>query len=135
MPVAISFTVETDGRLPTGQTLRSAVEEVDDATTGYAAYFGINCAHPSHFEHVLDEGGGWLERVRALRANASRRSHAELNESPDLDAGDPPALAQDYARLTRRLHRLNVMGGCCGTDDRHVELIAEACLPLFRMTT
>ncbi|HXG72200.1 MAG TPA: homocysteine S-methyltransferase family protein [Gemmatimonadaceae bacterium] len=131
MPVAISFTVETDGNLPTGQTLKAAIEQVDDATSGYPCYYMINCAHPAHFEHVLAEGGLWLERIRGLRANASSKSHAELNESPELDVGNPVELGSQYARLKTRLPRLNVMGGCCGTDHRHVEQIAEACSPLF----
>ena len=131
MPVAIAFTVETDGRLPTGQSLRSAIEQVDGETSGYAAYFALNCAHPSHFEHVLTEGGAWLERIRALRANASTKSHAELNESVTLDPGDPVELGKDYARIKQRLPQLTVMGGCCGSDHRHVTCIAESCLPLF----
>ena len=135
MPVAISFTVETDGNLPTGQTLRSAVEQVDDATSGYPSYYMINCAHPTHFEHVLTDGGAWLERIAGLRANASRKSHAELNESPDLDAGNPVELGTEYLKLVQRLSRLNVMGGCCGTDHRHVEQIAKACSPLFGAVT
>ena len=135
MPVAISFTVETDGNLPTGQTLKAAIEQVDDATSGYPCYYMINCAHPAHFEHALAEGGLWLDRIRGLRANASRKSHAELNESPELDVGNPVELGSQYARLKTRLPRLNVMGGCCGTDHRHVEQIAEACSPLFRAAT
>lgn len=131
MPVAIAFTVETDGRLPTGDTLKSAIEEVDDATGNYAAYYMINCAHPTHFQDAVSSDDAWLERIRGVRANASRRSHAELNDSPDLDAGDPYELGADYARLMRSLTRLNVMGGCCGTDHRHIEQIAEACVPLF----
>ncbi|OGT59769.1 MAG: homocysteine methyltransferase [Gammaproteobacteria bacterium RIFCSPHIGHO2_12_FULL_63_22] len=132
LPVAISFTVETDGHLPTGQSLRSAITEVDEATDAYPSYYMINCAHPSHFEHALDDGGAWLDRIHGLRANASRKSHAELNESVDLDIGDPAELGAEYAMLTRRMPRLNVMGGCCGTDHRHVESIAAACAPLFR---
>lgn len=132
MPVAVSFTVETDGDLPAGQTLKSAIEQVDEATCGYPCYYMINCAHPTHFEHVLDEGGEWLERIRGLRANASRRSHAEMSASPDLDSGDPVEFGKQYAQLAKRLTRLNVMGGCCGTDHHHVEQIAERCSPLFR---
>ena len=134
MPVAISFTVETDGNLPTGQTLQSAIKQVDAATRDYPVYFMINCAHPTHFEHVLAEGGSWLDRIRGIRANASCRSHAELNEAPDLDDGNPVELGKQYARIKRRLPQLNVMGGCCGTDHRHVEQIAQACLPLFVST-
>ena len=132
MPAVISFTVETDGRLPTGDTLQAAIERVDAATAAYPAYYMINCAHPSHFERVLDEKQPWTQRVRGLRANASRQSHAELNEATTLDIGDPAELGREYAELKRRLQRLNVMGGCCGTDHRHVEQIATACVPLFR---
>ena len=133
MPVVISFTVETDGRLPTGQALGDAITAVDGATDAYPAYYMINCAHPTHFDHGLRGDEPWAARIRGLRANASRMSHAELNEAPALDAGDPATLGREYAALrARQLRHLNVMGGCCGTDDRHVEAIAEACLPGFR---
>ena len=126
MPVAISFTVETDGNLPTGESLASAIDHIDEVTLAYPAYYMINCAHPTHFQHILG-AGEWRQRIRGLRANASSRSHAELNEAPDLDAGNPEELATQYAELRHSLTRLNVMGGCCGTDHRHVERIAEAC--------
>lgn len=133
LPVVISLTVETDGRLPTGQSLGDAIEQVDAATTGYPSYFMINCAHPSHFTRVVDVAQPWKNRIRGLRANASRMSHAELNEALELDAGDPEALGQEYAALKScQLKYLNVFGGCCGTDHRHVDQIALACLPLFR---
>lgn len=136
MPVVISFTVETDGRLPTGQSLGDAIKQVDDATSGYPAYFMINCAHPSHFDKVVDGDEPWVARIRGLRANASRMSHAELNEATELDAGAPPELGQEYAWLRKRqLRHLNVMGGCCGTDHRHIEHITLACLPLFGKAT
>ena len=132
MPVALSFTVETDGRLPTGQTLEDAIEEVERSTSRYPLYYMINCAHPTHFDGVLKRGPRWVDRVKGLRANASRMSHAELNEAPALDVGNPKELGQEYAELKRRLPQLNVMGGCCGTDHRHIEQIAEACVRLFR---
>ena len=131
LPVALSFTVETDGNLPTGQTLEDAIAQVESASARYPSYYAINCAHPDHFAPALAKGGACVERIRGLRANASRMSHAELNESPTLDAGDPAELGRQYAELKRRLPRLNVMGGCCGTDHRHVEQIAAACAPLF----
>ena len=109
--------------------------QVDNATSGYPCYYMINCAHPTHFEHVLAEGEPFVERIRGLRANASRKSHAELNDSPDLDVGSPAELGLQYADLKRRLRQLNVMGGCCGTDHRHIDQIAEACVPLFRVST
>ena len=132
LPVAISFTVETDGRLPTGQPLKEAIEQVDSATASYPAYYMVNCAHPDHFEDVLVPGSRWVQRIRGLRANASRKSHAELNEATALDSGDPEELGAQYAQLRQRLPHINVMGGCCGTDHRHVEQIAKACKPLFR---
>jgi homocysteine S-methyltransferase len=132
VPVAISFTVETDGKLPTGQTLREAIEQVDAATSRYPSYYMINCAHPTHFEQVLEERESWTRRIQGLRTNASRKSHAELNESPELDIGNPVELGVEHAQLKKRFRDLNVMGGCCGTDHRHVEQIAKACLPLFQ---
>jgi S-methylmethionine-dependent homocysteine/selenocysteine methylase len=125
IPAVVSFTVETDGRLPDGTGLREAVERVDEETGGAAAYYMINCAHPTHFEGVLD-GGDWLVRVRGVRANASRMSHAELDESEALDDGDPLELAADYERLRGHFPSLNVVGGCCGTDERHVEAVCAA---------
>jgi homocysteine S-methyltransferase len=131
MPVVISFTTETDGRLPSGETMREAIEKTDDATSGAPAYYMINCAHPTHFVDALEKGEAWIKRLRGLRANASIRSHAELDNSPDLDAGDPLDLGRRYASLRGALGtRFNIMGGCCGTDHRHVTAIAEACLPL-----
>lgn len=136
MPVVISFTVETDGNLPTGQPLADAIRQVDDATSGYPAYFMLNCAHPSHFDHVMRGDEPWVARIRGLRANASIMSHAELNEASGLDAGNPIELGQKYAALRmHKLKQLNVMGGCCGTDHRHVEQIAIACLPTLRGST
>jgi homocysteine S-methyltransferase len=128
MPVAISFTLETDGRLPTGQTLKEAIAAVDRATGGAPAYFMINCAHPTHFSEVLGRDEPWIERIRGLRANASKRSHAELDASTDLDAGNPAELGRDYRSLLRMHPQINVLGGCCGTDHRHVEAIAGACV-------
>jgi homocysteine S-methyltransferase len=130
MPVAISFTLETDGRLPSGQDLGEAIMAVDAATGNAPAYYMINCAHPSHFADALAADAPWLARLKGLRANASKRSHAELDAAPDLDAGNPVELGEDYAALRKRLgHRLNVLGGCCGTDHRHVAAIAFSCVP------
>ncbi len=126
MPVAISFTVETDGRLPSGQALGAAIEQVDVRTGSAPAYYMINCAHPAHFDSVLDAGEPWQERIRGLRANASTKSHAELDEATELDPGDPTDLAARYAALGSKLPQLNVLGGCCGTDHRHVREIAQA---------
>jgi S-methylmethionine-dependent homocysteine/selenocysteine methylase len=129
LPVVVSFTVETDGRLPSGQTLGEAIEHVDAETDGAAAYFMLNCAHPTHFAGVLEADAPWIERLRGIRANASRLSHAELNEAETLDDGDPAELAAAYRELSERLPALRVFGGCCGTDHRHVEAIAGAVTP------
>lgn len=127
LPCVVSFTVETDGHLPSGESLAEAIEALD-AEPEPPAYFQINCAHPSHFERVLAAPGPWRERVRALRANASARSHAELDEATELDIGDPADLSERYVRLRAPLPRLNVLGGCCGTDARHLRAIRDAWL-------
>jgi S-methylmethionine-dependent homocysteine/selenocysteine methylase len=128
MPVAISFTVETDGNLPAGETLQDAIARVDDATGGAPAYYMINCAHPRHFEGALAAGESWTERIRGVRANASTKSHAELNESAELDEGDPVDFGRQHRALFGKLQHLSVFGGCCGTDHRHVEAICQACI-------
>ena len=127
LPSVASFTVETDGRLPNGAALRDAVEEVDRETDGAALGFMVNCAHPTHLAAAFPDGD-WLGRIIGLRANASTRSHAELDAAEDLDDGDPDDLADHYRRLLGTLPALDVLGGCCGTDDRHVDAIANACL-------
>ena len=126
IPVVISFTVETDGRLPSGQALGDAIGQVDAETGGSVAYYMVNCAHPSHFEQVLADGGDWLERIAGLRANASKLSHAELDEAEELDEGDPDALGAGYVALRAHLPNANVLGGCCGTDERDVAAVAAA---------
>lgn len=126
-PAVISLTVETDGRLPTGESLGEAIERVDAATDAAPAYYMLNCAHPAHFEAELLSGAAWVARVRGLRANASTKSHAELNDSTELDIGDPRDLGERFRALRQRLGRLTILGGCCGTDLRHLEAIAAAC--------
>lgn len=130
MPVVISFTVETDGKLPTGQSLKDAVEQVDLVTNFAPAYYMINCAHPTHFASQLTASEPWVTRIRGIRANASTKSHLELNESTELDDGNPEELGSQYRELRNVLRHVNVLGGCCGTDHRHVEAICKACLSL-----
>ncbi|TLX12887.1 homocysteine S-methyltransferase family protein [Rhizobium sp. MHM7A] len=129
MPCAISFTLETDGRLVTGRSIQEAIETTDAATGGAAAYYMINCAHPTHFESALDPSSTWAKRIFGIRANASTMSHAQLDNSETLDAGDPDDLGRRYRKLLDRMPELRVLGGCCGTDHRHVAAICEACLP------
>ncbi len=124
IPVAIAFTVETDGRLPTGMPLKEAIETVDDATDGGAAYFLINCAHPDHFSGVLADER-WMKRLRGVVVNASRCSHAELDESEELDDGDPEELGELVGSLRKKFSHFTVVGGCCGTDMRHLRRIVE----------
>lgn len=126
VPVVLSFTLETDGRLPSGVSLADAIAETDELTGEAPLHYMLNCAHPTHFEHVLDGSAPWASRIGGLRANASRLSHAELDEMVELDAGDPADLAERYVALRAALPALRVIGGCCGTDDRHVAAIATA---------
>ena len=129
LPAAIGFTVETDGRLPDGTPLGDAITAVDAATDAGAAYFVVNCAHPTHLEPALATDAPWRERILGVRPNASTRSHAELDEATDLDDGDPADLGRRTVALRERLPCLTVLGGCCGTDLRHVEAIAGAWPP------
>jgi homocysteine S-methyltransferase len=126
IPAIVSFTVETDGRLPDGSTLGDAIEAVDAGTDNQIEGFMVNCAHPTHFDHVLQHGGAWRERITGLRANASRMSHDELDAAEELDAGDPEDLARRYVVVSEYLPWLTTLGGCCGTDRRHVAAIASA---------
>lgn len=125
IPVVISFTVETDGRLPSGQPLGEAITQVDTETGAGPAYYMINCAHPSHFREVLTDDQDWLGRIKAVRSNASKKSHAELDEAEELDRGDLSEFGQSNAELIRLLPNLHIFGGCCGTDHHHVEEICK----------
>ena len=129
MPVVISFTVETDGVLPSGQPLGEAIEAVDEATSRYPAYYMVNCAHPTHFRHLLDGSPAWSTRLGGVRANASTLSHAELDEAETLDNGDPIELAEQYLQLRSLVPNLRVLGGCCGTDHRHIDAISRKTSP------
>jgi S-methylmethionine-dependent homocysteine/selenocysteine methylase len=131
LPVVISFTVETDGRLPSGESLQNAIERTDKETNRYAAHYMINCAHPRHFLHTLRAKDNWKKRIRGIRANASLKSHAELDESDTLDAGDKCLLAEGYVQLFERLPQLKVIGGCCGTDSSHMEEVCRALEAFF----
>ncbi len=128
LPCVISFTLETDGRLPTGETLADAIQQVDAACVQKPAYFMINCAHPDHFAEIFGDSGDWVNRIRGLRANASRMSHAELDECETLDDGNPYELGTQYAALRATIPHLNVVGGCCGTDHRHVGEVGKCCV-------
>jgi homocysteine S-methyltransferase len=125
VPGSISFTVETDGRLPSGQGLPEAIASVDGQTDAAAIYFMVNCAHPTHFGPVIERGGAWLGRLGGIRANASRKSHAELDSAPGLDSGDPEQLGAEYRALKPSIEHARVLGGCCGTDTRHVARICQ----------
>lgn len=127
MPVVLSFTVETDGKLPDGTRLATAVHAVDHDTDGYPAYYMINCAHPTHFADAIPSCEDWMPRIRGVRANASRMSHAELDDAERLDEGNPAELAANYVDLRVAHPAITILGGCCGTDVRHIRAIAELC--------
>lgn len=125
MPAVISFTVETDGKLPTGMSLKEAIKSVDDHTEIPPLYFMINCAHPKHFHDELSKHKSepWVHRIKAIRANASCKSHSELDHATTLDRGIPKELGQEYKKLKETFGHLNVFGGCCGTDEEHISEI------------
>lgn len=125
LPVVISFTVETDGRLPTGEHLGDAIQTVDTATNNGPVYYMVNCAHPDHFRDTVADGSDWVSRIGGVRANASRMSHADLDASETLDDGDPAEFGHLHIDLAQYLPGLRVVGGCCGTDHRHVESVAQ----------
>ncbi|UJR14098.1 hypothetical protein I4U23_001094 [Adineta vaga] len=127
MPIVISFTVETNGQLPNGQSLKEAIELVDNATEKTPIYYMINCAHTSAFEQLLNPEEAWVQRIRGFKGNASKKSHAELNDSKELDDGDPVEFGQCNLALLNKLKNVNILGGCCGTDIRHVEETCKAC--------
>lgn len=126
MPVVISFTVETDGNLPSGDTIANAITATDKATGNHPAYYMINCAHPTHFQSILGKAD-WVQRIGGVRANASEKSHAELDAATELDPGNPVELGHQYRNLRQLLPNANVLGGCCGTDHRHIAEIFHAC--------
>lgn len=126
IPVVISFTVETDGKLPTGSLLEEAIKKVDELTNNYAEYFMINCAHPTHFMQTLNTNQEWKNRIKGIRANASDKSSDELDESTELHSGNKFELADKYVKLMELLPNLKVIGGCCGTDHTHVKEICNS---------
>lgn len=126
IPVVISFTVETNGNLPSGETLKSAINKIDQATNSYPLYYMINCAHPTHFMDKLEEEEAhWKSRIQGIRANASCKSHSELDEATELDLGDKEQLGKLHATLKKYLPNLNIYGGCCGTDTSHITSICN----------
>ena len=130
MPVVISFTVETNGHLPAGECLQEAIETVDHKTSDAPVYYMVNCAHPTHFADTLDTNEAWTKRIWGLRANASCKSHAELDECDQLDGGHPAELGEQYKQIRSKHPQIRVLGGCCGTDERHVREIAKACVAM-----
>lgn len=126
MPVVIGFTVDVEGRLPSGQRLGDAIGTVDGATEMAPAYFMINNAHPSHFAHVLDKTEPWLSRIRAIRAKASRLGKGAVGGSAELDRCEPDDLATAYRNLDEILPGLCVVGGCSGTTYEHIAAISAA---------
>ena len=126
LPSVIGFTTELDGCLPDGDTLEEAILRVDRETGEEPAYYMVNCAHFDHFTDALHNGSDWVNRIRAVRANASRMSHAELDNSTELDDGDPEEYGALCADLHSKFSGLTVFGGCCGTDHRHVDAVRSA---------
>lgn len=131
LPVVISFTVETNGKLATGMSLKEAIKQVDKSVKKQPLYFMINCAHPTHFINELLKGENetWINRIKGIRANASCKSHEELDEATELDRGNPQELAGQNKKLKETFKNINVFGGCCGTDENHVMEIINQVKP------
>lgn len=127
LPVVISYTVETDSKLPTGMSLKDAITKVDENVNVPPLYYMINCAHPTHFLNELKEHENeeWIKRIKGIRANASCKSHAELDEATELDRGEPKELGEAYKKMKDYFPHLNVFGGCCGTDEEHIVQIID----------
>lgn len=123
-PIVISFTVETNGNLPSGESLKNAIETIDGLTNSFPLHYMVNCAHPTHFIDQLSDDGDWKSRIKGIRANASCKSHEELDEATELDRGDISDFGKWHTILKEKLPNLTVYGGCCGTDVKHV---AEIC--------
>ena len=127
MPVVVSFTVETNGKLVTGDSVESVIKRIDDLSGSYPLFYSINCAHPSHLMELEVTDDTIKTRLRSLHPNASRKSHAELNESTELDQGDVQLIGKELKMVTER-YSLDpcLLGGCCGTNVEHIESISSA---------
>ena len=122
LPVIVSF-------MPGGPDepgLGSMIRRVDDATDGYPVCYGLNCSHPLEFGPQLEHGGEWTRRIGVLRPNASSKDKVELCQIGHLERGDPVDLARRMGELAQRMPHVSAWGGCCGTWDEHLELIAAA---------
>lgn len=117
IPAVVSFTLRPDGRLPSGQSLREAIEQVDAETDSAAEYVMVNCVHPSHLACALQPPGPWLDRIGGLRVNAARG---------DGEDDSPRQLGELCRALAPCIPNVTVLGGCCGTDQRHVAAICAA---------
>ncbi len=120
LPIIMSLVVETDGCLADGTPLIDAIDQIEAQTDGSALFYMVNCAHPTHFADVIKAH----PRLKGVVANASSCSHAELDEAEELDDGDPVQLGQEIAAAMRDNPSIQVFGGCCGTDMRHLKQMA-----------
>lgn len=129
IPLVISFTLNIDGKLPSGMTLEDSIKYIDKYTNYYPMYYMINCAHPKHFISLFkDNNSDWIKRIKGIRSNASDKSHEELNNSKKLDIGNIVELSNYCKNIRKENKHINIFGGCCGTDENHVEEILIKCL-------
>jgi S-methylmethionine-dependent homocysteine/selenocysteine methylase len=125
LPVGVSLSLTTEGRLRSGPSLREAIEAIEEATDGAAAWFGTNCAHPVEFEPAFADAGSWFDRLRYIRPNAAKMDKIALCSLGHLEDGDPVELGGEMGEIARRFPRADILGGCCGTDERHLSEIAQ----------
>jgi len=125
VPLTVSLTVNSNGRLKSGPTVAEAVKSIDaEAGKSAPAFYMLNCSHPVEFEPALTEGA-WLERLRGFRPNASKMEKIALCKLGHLEEGNPVELGRLMGDLARRIPHMDIWGGCCGTGETHLREIAK----------
>ena len=127
-PYLISFVIRPDGNLLDGTRLDAAMGRIDQRIDPPPAAYMVNCVHPDHLDAALagmPAAAPPTGRLLGLQANASRLSPEALDGRAVLDASAPAEFAAAMVRLQRR-YRLKIFGGCCGTDQRHLQAMAAA---------
>lgn len=128
LPYIISFTIQEDGRLIDGTRITDAIRYIDEITSSKPICYMTNCVHPSIVYKALSQPFNENEIVRSrfwgIQANTSPLSYAELDGSADLKCSEPEEFATEMMKLSD-VGNFKIWGGCCGTDNRHMECVAR----------